>query len=482
MGERHPRIIQGGMGIGVSSWELARAVSKAGHLGTVSGTGIWLVMARRLQLGDPGGHVRRALEHFPATEIVDRILRRYYIPGGKSRSEPFKAVPMLVHPLPTILSELVVAGSFVEVWLAKEGHDGLVAVNYLEKIQLSHLPSLYGAMLAGVDYVLMGAGIPIQIPEALDLLARHQTAAYRLHVEGARPDDIFEARFDPARLPIAAAARGLLKRPYFFPIISSHVLAQVLLKRSRGKVDGFIVEGPSAGGHNAPPRNREEVSSTGEPLYGEQDRPDLEKIRNTGLPFWLAGSYATPGALQDARQLGAHGIQVGSIFALTRESGLTDDIRRGAIGHALGGQLQVRTNGRCSPSGYPFKEAVLPGTLADPSVVVGRRSVCDIGCLRTLYRRSDGKIGYRCPAEPAEHFLKKGGSPEETDGRRCLCNTLTATVGLGQVRREWGYDEPPLLTLGTDLSFLPDLTSGEPYGVEEAVAYLTGGPAELGAR
>jgi len=66
------------------------------------------------------------------------------------------------------------------VFLAKEGHDGLVGINYLEKIQLPTLPSLYGAMLANVDYVLMGAGIPRAIPGALDHLAQGEPAQLKI--------------------------------------------------------------------------------------------------------------------------------------------------------------------------------------------------------------------------------------------------------------------------------------------------------------
>jgi hypothetical protein len=46
-----PRIIQGGMGIRISSWELARAVSRKGELGVVSGTGIDTILVRVLQNG-----------------------------------------------------------------------------------------------------------------------------------------------------------------------------------------------------------------------------------------------------------------------------------------------------------------------------------------------------------------------------------------------------------------------------------------------
>ena len=61
MSERLPVIIQGGMGIAVSNWELARTVSLQGQLGVVSGTAIDNVLARRLQDGDLSGIYRRAL-------------------------------------------------------------------------------------------------------------------------------------------------------------------------------------------------------------------------------------------------------------------------------------------------------------------------------------------------------------------------------------------------------------------------------------
>ncbi|MFX4805988.1 hypothetical protein ABTB42_20590, partial [Acinetobacter baumannii] len=66
------------------------------------------------------------------------------------------------------LLELTVVANFVEVWLAKQGHNSPIGINLLEKIQVPTVPSLFGAMLAGVDYVLMGAGIPRQIPGVLD--------------------------------------------------------------------------------------------------------------------------------------------------------------------------------------------------------------------------------------------------------------------------------------------------------------------------
>ena len=74
-----PRIIQGGMGVSISSWRLANTVSKMGHLGVISGTGIGIVLIARLSEGDPGEHVRRALSHFPDQTVAQAILEKYYV-------------------------------------------------------------------------------------------------------------------------------------------------------------------------------------------------------------------------------------------------------------------------------------------------------------------------------------------------------------------------------------------------------------------
>src|SRR5215472_12401351 len=90
----HPQIIQGGMGAGVSNWRLAQAVSKTGQLGVVSGTALDTILVRRLQDGDTGGHMRRALDSFPVQRIAQRTWERYYIEGGKPENAAYKALPM----------------------------------------------------------------------------------------------------------------------------------------------------------------------------------------------------------------------------------------------------------------------------------------------------------------------------------------------------------------------------------------------------
>jgi nitronate monooxygenase len=178
MSTKHPVIIQGGMGAGVSSWRLAQAVSKLGQLGVVSGTALDLILARRLQDGDAGGHMRRALERFPFRAMAARVLKTYYVAGGRKENESYKNVAKFSKDTPREIIELCIVANFVEINLAKEGHANPVGINYLEKIQSPHLPSIYGAMLAGVDYVLMGAGIPLKIPGVLDRFSQHKPASY----------------------------------------------------------------------------------------------------------------------------------------------------------------------------------------------------------------------------------------------------------------------------------------------------------------
>jgi len=467
-----PRIIQGGMGIGVSNWVLARAVSRLGQMGVVSGTALDAVFARRLADGDPGGHMRRAMQAFPVPGVATEALERWFRPRGRAAGEPYPAMPLMQRELDPERQRLIVLANFVEVYLAREGHDGLVGINYLTKIQIPTLPSLYGAMLAGVHDVLMGAGIPRDVPGAIDALTEHRRASLRFEVQGgsAAADEVLE--FDPATL-WPGAPPAPLERPRFIAIVSTDSLATMMARKATGRVDGFIVEGPTAGGHNAPPRSRAGLNERGEPLYGERDIADLEKIAALGVPFWVAGGVGSPAGLRDALRAGAAGHQVGTLFAFCEESGLAPDLKRRVLARVREGRADVRTDGRASPTGFPFKAVALEGTLSEDEVYAARDRICDLGYLRTAYRDADGTLGYRCASAPEEGYVRKGGAAEDAAGRKCLCNALMANIGLGQVRR--GTVEPPLLTSGDDLLLMGEFLGGrETYTAADVVAYLTG--------
>ncbi len=470
-----PVVIQGGMGAGVSAWRLAQTVSRQGQLGVVSGTALDEILVRRLQDGDPGGHIRRGLAAFPFPAMAERIACEYYISGGKAASASYRTTLAHTHDEPRTLTELCIVSNFVEVFLAREGHANPVGINYLEKIQIPHLPSIYGAMLAGVGYILMGAGIPLHIPGVLDALAGHQPADYALHVTGSREGDLGAGtptmHFDPRDY----MERDLppLGRPAFLAIVSSHTLAATMLRKANGTVDGLVIETRTAGGHNAPPRGRLQLDGQGEPVYGERDAVDLGKIRELGVPFWLAGGYGSAAKIREALAQGATGVQVGTAFAFSRESSLRDDLKQALVDRARRGEAEVFTDPLASPAGFPFKVARLDGTASEQAVFAARPRVCDLGFLREMYWGDDGRIAYRCPAEPLTTYLAKGGRAEDAAGRKCLCNALMANIGHQQVRCG-RHVEPPLVTAGNDLAgvarFLPPGASS--YGVADVLAAL----------
>jgi NAD(P)H-dependent flavin oxidoreductase YrpB (nitropropane dioxygenase family) len=202
------------------------------------------------------------------------------------------------------------------------------------------------------------------------------------------------------------------------------------------------------------------------------DLPDIVKIRDLGKPFWLAGGYASPEALKEAISLGANGIQVGTAFALCDESGLLPEIRHDILRGQLDGSLRIQTDFAASPTGYPFKLARLARQPDSAAAMAERCRVCDLGYLRRPCGAAGESISYRCPGEPVDIFVNKGGTAEETVGRQCLCNGLLAAAGLAQTRR--GVLEPPILTIGENLSFVPHMVrdGNLSYSASDVIDYL----------
>ena len=488
---KHIQLIQGGMGVYVSNWRLARAVAmeKPGiTAGTVSGTALDVVYTRLLQLGDPGGHIRRAFSAFDTqfrTQIGRRLLGQYYIEGGKPPGARYKNAPIHTArpannrstiPMPdspdaavelTLNAEtieLIIITAFAEVWLAKQGHGGLIFINFLNKVELPLIYAMYGAMLAGVDGIVVGAGNPEGLPAICTALAYHEPVSYQIPVLYRESGETFTLPFDPSQVADGALAQAPLPKPAFLAIVSLENLVIALAQSPTGAPDGFIIEHHTAGGHNAGPQGPLRKDALGQPVYSEMDEPDLAAIRQVGLPFWLAGGYGSREKLVQARALGAAGIQAGSVFALTEESGMKPAYRTAilkALKDSADDEALVQTT-LYSPTGYPFKVVQLPGTLSEDSVFDSRRRVCDIGLLQ---QRGLGKpdqhgmrrLFQRCPAAPAEDYIRKRGLPRNMEGKRCLCNGLLACVGLGQAGlpvmdgSDSSSEEPAIVTLGNHL-------------------------------
>jgi NAD(P)H-dependent flavin oxidoreductase YrpB (nitropropane dioxygenase family) len=509
---KNVRLIQGGMGVYVSNWRLARAVAMArpgAAVGTVSGTALDVVYVRLLQLGDPGGHVRRALTALDAnfgTDIGQMIFDRYFIAGGKAPDARYRSAPMHIvrsatgmtaFPMPNgnraqiplqltnDVVELLIATGFAEVWLAKTGHDGKVFINFLNKIELPLIYVMYGAMLAGVDGVIVGAGNPDGLAAACSHLANHEVVTKKLSVLYQEAGEEFTLTFDPRQVAGGVFAAKPLQRPAFLAIATLEELVKALAESASEAPDGFIIENHTAGGHNANPVGPEKRDNLGQPVYSEKDDVDLGTIRNVGLPFWLAGGYGSNEGLRAALAAGAMGIQAGSVFALAEESGMRADYRSAILNELRNGTddaALVRTT-IFSPTGFAFKVVQIKDTLSEDDVFTARRRICDIGMLqqRGLSKPDDDgarTLFQRCPAGPVDAYLDRRGLKRNTEERRCLCNGLLSCVGLGQVKEVRGEfaEEPAIVTLGDHLDGVRRLSrNGQThYWARDAVADILG--------
>jgi nitronate monooxygenase len=209
-----------------------------------------------------------------------------------------------------------------------------------------------------------------------------------------------------------------------------------------------------------------QLTPDGQPIYGARDQVDLAELRKLGVPFWLAGMRGTAEGLREAIEQGAAGVQVGTAFALSEESGLRSDLKHELLAQAATGSAKVYTHPLASPTGFPFKVALLEGTSSQADVYDSRERVCDLGYLREAYVMPDTRIGYRCAAEPVATFVAKGGKAEDSFSRRCMCNALLANIGHAQIRND-GEIEPALVTVGD--------------GVNEAAQFLEPGKSSYSA-
>lgn len=506
------KLIQGGMGVHVSNWRLAKTVAMQRPgitVGTVSGTALDVVYVRLLQLGDPGGHARRALRALDDRFGVSTgrtICDRYFIEGGKAPNERFRSAPMQIvrahdgrrtFPLPNgdavttplklddEIIELLIATGFAEVWLAKEGHAGKVFINFLNKIELPLIYVLYGAMLAGVDGVIVGAGNPEGLPALCRRLAKHEAVAHEISVLYREAGEEFVIAFDPQEIAGGRFTTQALAVPAFLAIVSLEDLVKALAESKSAPPDGFIIEHHTAGGHNANPIGPLRRDERGQPIYSARDEADLAAIRAVGLPFWLAGGYGSRDGLREALAAGACGVQAGTVFALAEESGMKPEYRSAilaALKNGVEDENLVHTT-VFSPTGFSFKVVQLQDTLSDDDVYASRRRICDIGMLQQRgFHKADEQgervLFQRCPAGPIENFVKHRGLERNTDERRCLCNGLLACVGLGQVKEIQGevVEEPAIVTLGNHLDGVRRLSrQGQThYYVQDVVADILG--------
>ena len=102
---------------------------------------------------------------------------------------------------------------------------------------------------------------------------------------------------------------------------------------------------------------------------------------------------------------------------------MAEEYRRRLLQEAVAGTARVVTDRLASPTGFPFKVAQLEGTLSEQDVYLSRARVCDLGYLREAYRKDDGRLGYRCSAEPRREL----SSPRAARRRTRSAESASAT-------------------------------------------------------
>ena len=143
-----------------------------------------------------------------------------------------------------------------------------------------------------------GVNLPLMYPEienVVDILVRHEVKI------------VFTSAGSPKKLTPRLHEAGMKVAH----VVSSSLFAK---KCEEAGVDAVVAEGFEAGGHNG----REELTTM--VLV-----PQVRKA--TSLPLIAAGGIASGAAIAAAECLGAEGVQIGTLFALSRESSASDEFK-----------------------------------------------------------------------------------------------------------------------------------------------------------
>ena len=325
-------IIQGGMGVGVSLHPLARAVAKEGGLGIVS------------------------------SACLDRLV--------SSRTGEKKNT---------------YEAAYEEVSLAKtEG--GFAGINIMMALARDFNDSVKGALDAGADVIISGAGLPLGLP-------------------AIQPP----------------------KETALIPIVSSPRALDIICKKWEKlgyRPDAVVLEGPLAGGH----------------LGFRIDQVDLESNRLENLlplikdravkcgdfPVIVAGGIYTHDDITRFMSMGADGVQMGTRFLATEESSASTTYKQAVVRAKKEDILVAHHPG--SPCGLPFR-VIMQSPMYVSSLQQKRPPKCDKGYV--LMKDAEGNFTV-CPAK------------EDNKDYFCICNGLLSSAGYNTDKEE------PLYTVGTN--------------------------------
>ncbi len=236
-------IVQGGMGVGVSAHRLAGTVASLGAVGTIASIDL---RRRHPDLMAQSAHADKATVNAANLTALDREIRAAQeLAGGR----------------------------------------GIVAVNVMRAVS-DYASSVRQACASGADAIVMGAGLPLDLP---DLAADFP---------------------DVALIPLLSDARGI-------------VLVMKKWARKGRVPDAIVIEHPRyAGGHLGAAK----VEDLADPRFDfERVLPEVlayfraEGIAEGAIPLIPAGGINTHARIRELFALGASAVQLGTAFAVTEE-------------------------------------------------------------------------------------------------------------------------------------------------------------------
>jgi nitronate monooxygenase len=291
---------------------------------------------------------------------------------------------------------------------AAKAHGGYAGINIMVALQRDFEASVRAAIDAGADAIVSGAGLPLSLP-------------------AIRPPR------DTALIPIVSSARAL-------------ALICRRWERERFRPDAVVLEGPLAGGH----------------LGFRADQVDLEEntlerllppvkevaVAHGDFPVIVAGGIYSHEDIRRYLGLGADGVQMGTRFLATEESGASDAYKQAVLRARPEDLVVASVPG--SPCGLPFR--VLHESPMYQSALVRRRPPrCDKGYV--LLKDAEGRFT-RCAAkDDNERFF-------------CICDGLFSAAG-----HDADKDEP-IYTAGTTAARVDRIVSAGDLMAELAGATL----------
>ena len=253
-------IVQGGMGVGISAHRLAGSVAALGAVGTISSVDL-----------------RR---HHP--DLMERT--RGLAPG---------AAATLAAKLAINEANLEALEREIRAARTLSGGRGLLAINVMRAVS-EYGPSVTRALECGIDAVVVGAGLPLDLPE----LAQDHPAALLV--------------------PILSDARGvqLVVRKW---------------ERKKRLPDAIVIEHPRlAGGHLGAAK----VADLNDPRFEFENviPQSIEFLRAAGIegkvPLIAAGGIRCFEDIARMQALGAAAVQLGTPFAVTLECDAHAEFKR----------------------------------------------------------------------------------------------------------------------------------------------------------